>query len=110
MIKIKNWIVNLAKEYWHLNWEAKIGILFLIPPIIGVIIFILNLISADIGFETFPASWNCIYDSDYNYDMGDNGAYGWAYGYAATPAIPLYLGLMAIAGAYLIKDNLKKKE
>ena len=106
MIKIKNWIVNLAKEYWHLNWEAKIGILFLIPPIIGVIIFILNLISADIGFETFPANWNCINDSDYGSFTGDN----WAYGYAATPAIPLYLGLMAIAGAYLIKDNLKKKE
>ena len=94
-VRLKNWFVNLAKDYWHLNWEAKIGIIFLIPPIYGVIIFILNLMDAHIGFEAFPESWNCIYGS-------------WAYEYAATPAIPLYLGLMAIAGAYLIKGNLKK--
>jgi len=117
--RFKNWIVNLVKNYWNLNWEAKIGILFLIPPIIGAIYFILNLLGADIGFDYFPQSWNCIYDSDYNYGndfaaTGENWAYGyaygWAYGYAATPAIPLYLGLMAIAGAYLIKGNLNNKD
>ena len=120
MKKLKNWIVSSAKNLWGLNWEAKIGILFLIPPIIGVIMFICNLLfGAEIGFESFPESWNCIDGADYGYDSdygswgGDNAygwAYGWAYGYAATPAIPLYLGLMAIAGAYLIKGNLKKKE
>ena len=124
MKRLKNWIVSSAKNLWGLNWEAKIGILFLIPPILGVIMFICNLLfSADIGFESFPESWNCIskydYSSDYgtgsdswgaNYGYGYGWAYGWAYGYAATPAIPLYLGLMAIAGAYLIKGNLKKKE
>ena len=96
-VRLKNWFINLAKDYWHLNWEAKIGILFLIPPILGVIIFILNLMNAKIGFNSFPESWNCIY--------GYHGSE-----YAATPAIPLYLGLMAIAGAYLIKGNLKKTE
>ena len=124
MKKLKNWIVSSAKNLWGLNWEAKIGILFLIPPIIGVVMFICNwLFGAEIGFESFPESWNCIdrydYDSDYgtnsdswgtNYGYGYGWAYGWAYGYAATPTIPLYLGLMAIAGAYLIKGNLKKKE
>ena len=109
----------MTRGYCRLNWEAKIGILFLIPLTLGAIIFILNLIDAGIGFEAFPDSWNCIYDSDSesNYDYvatGDNFAYGytygWAYGYAATPAIPLYLGLMAIAGAYLIKGNLKNKD
>ena len=102
MKKIKTWIVNQAKNYWSLNWEAKIGILFLIPPIIGVIMFICNLLYSGFDFSYFPEAWNCI--SDYN---------SWehrAYGYAATPAIPLYLGLMAIAGAYLIKGNLKKKD
>lgn len=118
-IRIKNWFVSLAKDFWHLNWEAKIGIFFLTPPIIGVLFFILNLMDARLGFESFPDSWNCIYGSDYGSDTdfsawGENCAYGyaygWAYGYAATPAIPLYLGLMAIAGSYLIKGNLQKKD
>lgn len=101
-VRLKNWFINLAKDFWHLNWEAKIGILFLIPPILGVIIFIQNLMDAQIGFESFPESWNCISGHDW-YDSG-------AYGYAATPAIPLYMGLMAIAGAYLLKGNLPKKD
>jgi hypothetical protein len=102
MRKLKNWIVSSAKNLWGLNWEAKIGILFLIPPIIGVIIFMVELFDAGFDLKYFPEAWNCISDSS-----------GWehsSYGYAATPAIPLYLGLMAIAGAYLIKGNLKKKE
>ena len=100
--KIKTWIVNQAKNYWSMNWEAKIGILFLIPPIIGVIMFIFNLLGTGFDFQYFPDAWNCIYD----YSKWEHSSYG----YAATPAIPLYLGLMAIAGAYLIKGNLKKKE
>ena len=112
-------LFNLPKDYWRLNWEAKLGIIFLIPPVIGVFIFIFNLFGAEIGFESFPESWNCISGSDYGSDT-DSGAwggncaygyaYGWAYGYAATPAIPLYLGLMAIAGAYLLKGNLNRKK
>ena len=39
-IRTKNRFVSLAKDFWRLNWEAKIGILFLIPPIIGVLLFI----------------------------------------------------------------------
>ena len=66
----------------------------------------------DAGFsiEGFPDKWNCIYSSDYGYNSDIDAAYGWAYGYAATPAVPLYLGLMAIAGAYLIKGNLQKRD
>ena len=95
---LKNRIANLVKNFKALNVEANLGVLFLIPPIIGVLFFILNLFNADLGFDAFPDSWNCIYD----YRIGEGFAY------AATPAIPLYLGLMAIAGAYLIKGNLKK--
>lgn len=64
-----------------------------------IINFLLILIKYDC-FEDFPEVWTCIDGSNYDY--------GRAFGYAATPAIPLYLGLMAIAGAYLIKGNLKK--
>ena len=98
-VRCKNWFINLAKDYWHLNWEAKIGILFLIPPILGVINFLLIFIDV-LDFEDFPEVWTCIDD----YSKWEHSSYG----YAATPAIPLYLGLMAIAGAYLIKGNLKK--
>lgn len=107
-IRTKNRFVSLAKDFWRLNWGAKIGILFLIPPIIGVLLFILNLMDAGFSIEEFPDEWNCIYSSDFGYN-GDSGG-AWAYGYAATPAIPLYLGLMAIAGAYLIKGNLQKRD
>lgn len=107
-IRTKNRFVSLAKDFWRLNWEAKIGILFLIPPIIGVLLFILNLMDAGFSIEGFPDEWNCIYSSNFGYN-GDSGG-AWAYGYAATPAIPLYLGLMAIAGAYLIKGNLQKRD
>lgn len=102
MKKLKNWIVSSVKNLWGLNWEAKIGILFLIPPIIGAFMFIFNLFDAGFELSYFPEAWNCISD----YSRWENSSYG----YAATPAIPLYLGLMAIAGAYLIKGNLKKKE
>lgn len=115
LLSLKKWFVNLIKNYWRLNLEAKIGILFIIPPIIGVMMFILNLLilnSLDIGlgFQDFPQSWNCISNS-YNPDIIDfylTKSSSRGYGYAGTPAMPLYLGLMAIAGAYLIKGNLKK--
>ena len=96
-IRVKNCIINIAKKYCYLNWEAKIGILFLIPPIIGVIMFLCILLVSGFCIENFPRCWNGI-----SYYSGEVEA--------ATPAIPLYLGLMAIAGAYLIKGNLKKKE
>lgn len=55
-------------------------------------------------------SWNCIYDSgfDSNYDSGACGG-NCAYGYAAPPAIPKYIELMAIAGANLLKGICQRK-
>lgn len=77
-IKIKNWIVNLAKNLWNLNKEAKIGLLFLVPSFIGIIQFL--------GYGDFD---------HYN---------------EIPPITPVYYGLMAIAGAYLIKGNLNNKD
>ena len=42
-------IINLFKEFWSLNLEAKIGILFLIPPIWGVFAFIFQVNLKDIN-------------------------------------------------------------
>ena len=100
-VRLKDWIIGIFKGFWALNLEAKIGILFLIPPIIGVCVFFLDALDANIGFRSFPESWNCITSYSYGHHNVDAG-------YAATPAMPIYLGLMAIAGAYLIKGNLKK--
>lgn len=100
-VRFKNWVVKLVKKYRDLNLEAKVGVLFLIPPIIGAILFILNLLVTGFVFSSFPNGWNIIYENDYYHS---NHAI-----YAVTPAIPIYLGLMAVAGAYLIKGNMKKK-
>lgn len=64
--------------YCKLNLEAKLGIVFLLPPVCGIIAFIFNA-------------------SD---DFGDSDGLGY----------PLYCGLMAIAGAYLIKGNLSNSK
>lgn len=87
MKRLKNWIVDSAKNLWGLNWEAKIGILLLIAPIVCAFIFIFELFDSRFNFRFF------------NYGWDDN----------ITPVLQ-YWGLIAIAGAYLIKGNLKKKE
>lgn len=115
MKKLKNrLIVNVTSIFRKLNIEILLGFVFLIPPTWGVVIFVLNIFGANIGFDSFPDNWNCIVDSwkheQYSELTGETEYTGGAYGYAATPAIPIYLGLMAIAGAYLIKGNFSKKE
>lgn len=64
--------------------EAIIGIILLIPPILGVVAFTLNLF--DWGGEFAKMS---------------NLSSEW------SSSAPIFLGLMALAGVYLIKDNIK---
>ncbi len=99
---IKNKVATWIKDFRALNCEAKIGVVFLIPPIIGVIFFVLNILGADLNFYSIIESWNCM--NDYERFLGSSSSVV----YSSTPAIPIYLGLMAIAGAYLVKGNLKK--
>lgn len=47
--------VDIAKKFWHLNWEAKIGILLLIPSIIAYIVGIFE--SIDHYGKEMPAFW-----------------------------------------------------
>ncbi len=74
--------------------EFWLGIFFLIPPILGVIAFVLCLFGIDSHFSklsNLSSDWTTIF----NYYDGGGG----------MSAAPIYLGLMAIVGAYLIKNN-----
>ncbi len=77
-----------------INTESIIGFILLTPPIIGVLLFILNLFSKDFGriveLRNLSAEWTGNFS-------GDGGGY--------MSASPIYLGLMVIAGAYLLKGT-----
>ena len=78
--------------------ERIFGIILLIPPIIGVLLFMLNLFSDDLGkMSNLSHEWTGDWGSN-----GDGGGGGY------TSAAPIYLGLMAIAGALLLKGTDKK--
>lgn len=81
-IRIKDWFVNLLKGFWQSSLVVKIGIIFLIPPIVGIIDYFKHCI---VSYE--------------RYFFTNNSLEG-----------ILYYGLMAIAGAYLIKGRHDKKE
>lgn len=76
--------------------EGIIGLILLLPPIIGVILFILGVSDIDDGevvkLSHLSSNWSMGYDVD-----GGGGA---------MSATPIYLALMAMAGAYLIKDSI----
>lgn len=72
--------------------ECAIGIFLLIPPILGVIAFVLQIFEADTNFSMMrelSSAWTA------KYDQG-----------GGMSAAPIYLGLMALAGVYLIKDSI----
>ena len=85
--------------------ECIIGIILLIPVFLGVVAFVLCLFKGTNDFYTL-----------------DNLSSAWSYSlkpfrssYRASPqaaagamsSAPIYLGLMAIAGVWLIKDSFK---
>lgn len=79
--------------------EAIIALFLLIPPILGVISFVLCLFDNDGSFARM---------SDLSSDW--TGSYGYssnAGGGGYTSAAPIYLGLMAIAGVLLLKDSFR---
>lgn len=70
--------------------ELIIGIILLIPPILGAVAFTLNMFDLGGDFATMEhlsTSWT-------------------GYGESMSSA-PIFLGLMALAGVYLLKDNIK---
>lgn len=82
----------IAKEK---KLEFWLGIFFLIPPILGVIAFVLCLFDFDSYFakmSNLSSDWT----TNYGFENGGGGG---------MSAAPIYLGLMAIVGAYLIKNS-----
>ena len=78
--------------------QCFLGIFFLIPPILGVIAFVFNLLGSDGEFarmSNLSYHWVC----DYGYASNGGGGGGMS-------AAPIYLGMMAMVGAYLIKDSM----
>lgn len=82
--KFLNKTITPFRKFGALNFEAKIGIVLLIPPLFSVLLFF-----------TMSNMDECFY-----YDYGSDSI--------VASNIPLYLGLMAIADAYLIKGNINK--
>lgn len=74
--------------------ERIIGFILLSPPLVSVLLFVLNLLSNDLGKIVKMANLSSEWTGNYSSDGG---------GY--TSAAPIYLGLMAIAGAYLLKGT-----
>lgn len=75
--------------------QCIIGIIFLIPPILCVLGFVYLIIT----------------NNDPGYDDKACMAYKWIFGYDYNGAdkisfAPIYIGMMAFIGAYLIKDSL----
>ncbi len=68
--------------------QIVIGIIFLIPPILGSFFFTLT-----------------VFGCDWSVSRMENLKYGWS-GESISPA-PIYLGLMAIAGTMLIHSAIK---
>lgn len=83
----------------NIRLERIFGIILLIPPIIGVILFLLNLVSDDVGYIPELSNLSSEWTGRLGYDTGGGGY---------TSAAPIYLGLMAIAGAILLKGTDKK--
>ncbi|GAA4113307.1 hypothetical protein GCM10022393_12230 [Aquimarina addita] len=85
------------KQIWSKPIAEKIiGMILLVPPIVGVLLFILNLFSNDFGRIVELKNLSSKWTGNFSSDCG---------GYMS--AVPIYLGLMAIAGAYLVKETPK---
>ena len=81
--------------------ERIFGIILLVPPILGVFMFVIDLLTNNvIGLSNLSSYWTGYHFSgiideilEVNSELGH------------TPGLPIYFGLMAIAGAILLKGT-----
>lgn len=84
--------------------ECIIGIVLLVPVFIGVIAFVLCLFDCDNEFCTLQ---NLSQEWSYSLAWFGNLSSSNITSAGAMSSAPIYLGLMAIAGVYMIKDSVK---
>lgn len=78
--------------------QRVFGILLLIPPALSVLLLLINLIDRNPGAIVELRNLSNNWTGDYGYNStGGGGGY--------TSAAPIYFGLMAIAGAILLRDR-----
>jgi len=85
--------------------ECIIGILLLVPVFLGVIAFILCLFKGSNDFctlDNLSSTWSFCLKPFRSTPYSDISAAA-----GAMSSAPIYLGLMAIAGVWLIKDSFK---
>lgn len=78
------------------NIQKTIGLILLFPPVLSVLLFTINLLVKD----TSDIARMHNLSSEWSGNIIENGGY--------MSSTPFYFGLMAIAGALLIKDADKK--
>lgn len=97
-----------------LNIERILALILLTPAILSVFLFITNLLFSDLSFSNMT-NLSSQWTGDYYSNSG--GSYGRGSSYTCCPtggggytsAAPIYLGLMAIAGALLLKKSSPEK-
>lgn len=100
-----------TSEIWGKRIECIIGLIMLIPPILGIIAFTISIFSVNYpgdfaSMKYLSDNWTASIEVPYevNFSTFGNDIKGSA---GAMSSLPIYLGLMAMVGAYLIKGNFK---
>ncbi|NDC29734.1 MAG: hypothetical protein EBZ58_02100 [Bacteroidetes bacterium] len=87
-----------TKSKWEkikeLPFQKKVGYLLLTPPMFSILLLLIDLLF-EVDFIHLQYFWTG--DTNVDYHHGGGGGF--------TSALPIYFGLMAIAGAYLIKEK-----
>ena len=99
-------------DIWGKRIECLIGIFILIPPLLSVVAFTISIFSNNYAgdfaaMKCLSSEWTAYIEVPTERSFGvdlTNGIKGSA---AAMSAAPFYLGIMAIAGVWLIKDSFK---